>query len=184
MNTTDFILLLQKQSRQLVSMLVPELKSNLGTSHYRRLTDEEMVQRLEMIYRDLIPWLDSKDESALQNAGEDSGKLRFAEGIPLGQTVLALILAEKHLWRYLRSSAITLEENARRAVTEFFQKRIYYTSRGYEASLAESNRLARRALEQQKPAAVAPTPAYTEASKEAESEGEVSRGGQVGEFGG
>ena len=176
MNATNVIQLIEKDSRQLVSMLVPELKSNLGTSHYRRLTDVEMFQRLEMIYRDLIRWLDSKDEPALQNAGEDSGKQRFSEGIPLGQTVLALILAEKHLWRYLRSSAITLEENVQQAVTDFFQKRVYYTSRGYEAALAESNRLSQRAAVEQKPAAAAAAPK--------ESDLEISRGGQVGEFGG
>ena len=181
MNATSVIQLLEKDTRQLVSMLAPELKSNLGTSHYRRLTDAEMFQRLEMIYRDLIRWLDSKDEPALQNAGEDSGKQRFVEGIPLGQTVLALILAEKHLWRYLRSSAITLEENVQQTVTEFFQKRVYYTSRGYEAALAESNRLAGRALEQQKPAAPTPSPAVTPSEAAVE---EVSRGGQVGEHGG
>ena len=174
MNATSVIQLIEKDSRQLVSMLVPELKSNLGTSHYRRLTDMEMFQRVEMIYRDLVRWLDSKDEPALQNAGEDSGKQRFAEGIPLGQTVLALILAEKHLWRYLRSSAITLEENVQQAVTEFFQKRVYYTSRGYEAALEESNRLSRRTAVEQRPTAAAPK----------ESDLEISRGGQVGEHGG
>ncbi|MBI4459833.1 MAG: hypothetical protein HY648_07220 [Acidobacteria bacterium] len=179
MNATDLMQLLQKQSPQLVSMLVPELKSNLGTSHYRRLTDVEMFQRLEMIYRDLIRWLESPNEPALRSAGEDSGKLRFAEGIPLGQTVLALVLAEKHFWRYLRSSGISLEENAESAVAEFFQKRIYHTSRGYEMALSESNRLARRAAEpEQKPAAAAPEPA-TEGTVE-----QVSRGGQVGEHGG
>lgn len=176
MNSAELIQLIQKDIRRLVSMLIPQLRSNIGTSHYRRLTEEQMFQRLQSVYSDLVLWLQNPDDAPLRAAGDSSGRQRFGEGIPLGQTVLALVLGEKHFWRYLRSSAFTVDEETQEKVTLFFQKRIYYTSRGYEAALAESGLSA--------PPVQTEPPETSGTKPQAEGSMEISRGGQVGEQGG
>lgn len=181
MDSGELIQVIQQEARPLVEGLYAELRSNLGTSHYHRLSNEELFRRGQAVYQHLAEWLASRDESQTLRSGEDLGKRRFAEGIPLGQVVLALILEEKHLWDYLNRSGSTADENLRRSVTEFFQKTIYSTARGYEESLAESNQRARRGI-------VPPRPAEKAAPKaepaQGEPELEISRGGQVGELGG
>ncbi|OFV97334.1 MAG: hypothetical protein A3F68_07265 [Acidobacteria bacterium RIFCSPLOWO2_12_FULL_54_10] len=176
MNSAELIQLIQKDIQRLISMLIPQLRSNIGTSHYRRLTEEQMFQRLQTAYSDLILWLQNQDDAPLRAAGESSGRQRFVEGIPLGQTVLALVLAEKHFWRYLRSSAIAVDDETQEKVNNFFQKRIYYTSRGYESALAESGLSA--------PPVQTETHETSVTKPQAEGSMEISRGGQVGEQGG
>ena len=183
MNTGPLVKVIEKQPPELINALNAELQSNLGTSYYRRLSEEELLRRHSAVYAGLAQWLSSRDETALQKSGEDLGKRRFAEGIPLGQVVLTLILVEKHLWEFLDSSAEHVDPDVRRAGTEFFQKDAYFTARGYEESLAVSNRLAQAAPEHVSQVRAPMPPPKKEAAK-AEPDLEISRGGQVGELGG
>ena len=180
MNAAALVREIEEQSQQLIGGQTIELKTNLGTSHYRRLSDEEVFQRISIVFQHLAEWLISRDESALRREGEALGKKRFAEGVPLGQVVLALILNEKYLWNLPGISAQQVDKDIRGAVTEFFQRHAYYTAKGYEVELAESNRLAKRAAV---PQPAAETPAK-KAPDKAEADMEISRGGQVGELGG
>ena len=175
-----------EKSRELISELNADLKTNLGTSHYHRLSDEELLRRGTAVFQGLTQWLDTQEESALQKYGEDLGKHRFTEGIPLGQVVLAFILIEKHIWAFLDASAETVEADVRRDITECFQKIAYYTAKGYEASLAASNRHAKRSPVGQFLPDASQVPPRKEVGKEArkDQDVEISRGGQVGELGG
>ena len=185
MNAAALVREIEEKSQQLIADMTVEFKTNLGTSHYRRLSEEDIFQRVSIVYRHLTEWLISRNESVLKTEGEALGKKRFAEGVPLGQVVLALILNEKHLWNLPGVSPEKVDRDVRGTVTEFFQRHIYYTAKGYEVALAESNRLARRAAVTQ-PAAEAPAlkPPPQKAPAKGESDMEISRGGQVGEFGG
>lgn len=181
MNSADLIRTIEQDPRRLIGGMIGELRSNLGTSHYRRLSDEELFQRGYAVYHHLTEWLAFQDEAPVQTAGEDLGRRRFAEGIPLGQVILALILEEKRIWEFLGASLGPPDQDLRRAVQEFFQKTIYFTGHGYETALAESNRRARRA---EVPATPAPKPPSRAEPGDEEQGPEISRGGQIGEFGG
>ena len=183
MNAGPLLRILEKNPPEMLTELNAELKINLGTSHYRRLSEEQLAQRHFAVTQGLAHWLTTRDESVLQKTGEDLGKRRFAEGIPLGQVVLALILVEKYLWIFLESYAAPMDEAIRQAVVEFFQKDAYYTAKGYQESLAVSNRLARRHMVPEPGPTVAVTPAKNEPSKDYP-DMQISRGGQVGEHGG
>ncbi len=199
MNSTDLVRVIEREGRQLVEGLHGELKANLGTSYYRALGENEFFERVYSMFQRLAHWLVSKDDAHIQRVAEERGKMRFAEGIPLGQVVLALMLTERHLWDYLGATDRQVDESLRSTVITFFQKTVYSTARGYEAKLTESNRLARRAGAGQgadvptvgkastKPLAAKEKPKTDEPKKDApkdEDDLEVSRGGQVGEFGG
>ncbi|OFW13115.1 MAG: hypothetical protein A3H27_01365 [Acidobacteria bacterium RIFCSPLOWO2_02_FULL_59_13] len=180
MKSADVIQRIKSEGRPLVEEMIAELCANLGTSHYRRWKEEDLFERVHTVYQHLAEWLAGHDTAALHQFGEKLGRERFADGIPLGQVVLALVLTEKQLVDYLSRSGGILEEEAQRASSEFFQIIIYATARGYEVALAESNRLARGVPVAQ------PTAKEPVESKEAKKnqESEISRGGQVGEFGG
>ncbi len=201
MNSTDLVRVIEREGRQLVGGLHSELKANLGTSYYRALGENEFFERVYSMFQRLAQWLVTKDDAHIQSVAEERGKVRFAEGIPLGQVVLALMLTERHLWDYLGATDKQVDESLRSTVIAFFQKTVYSTARGYEAKLSESNRLARRAESGQgadvpnvgkastKPPDAKGKPGTDEQKKAAskdkdEDDLEVSRGGQVGEFGG
>jgi hypothetical protein len=172
---------------ELINRLNGELKANLGTSHYHRLSDEELIRRHSHIFRGLTQWLISQDEGELRKNGEDLGNRRFHEGTPLGQVVLVLILVERIFLEYLETSGQRIDEETRRSVEDFFQKTIYYTAKGYEVALAVSNRMTKKPAAEQMPDATAtPDVRAGKAPARVTKEGdmEISRGGQVGEFGG
>ncbi len=175
MNAAAVARVIEGKPRLLIDQLNVELKRNLGTSHYHRLSEEQLSQRHSHIFDGLAAWLTTKENATLQKNGEDLGNRRFREGTPLGQVVLVLILVEKHLGTFLDASA-PVEPDVRNAVTEFFQKFAYYTAKGYEAALAVSNRMASRPAMQ-----AGAEPPRKEAAKSVEKDMEISRGGQVGE---
>ena len=183
MDSAELARTIQSEARPLIEGLYTELRSNFGTSHYHRLSNDDLFRRGQAVYLQLADWLASHDEAAIRRLGENLGKQRFAEGIPLGQVVLALILEEKHLWAYLKertgSDAYRPDERLHQAVSEYFQKTIYSTARGFEESLALSNQRARRSA----PEAAGKVMTKADAIK-AEGEMGVSRGGDVGEQGG
>lgn len=176
MNAAAVVNVIQGSPAQLIDELNAELRSNLGTSHYHRLSEEELSKRHSLIFQGLTEWLANRDVAALRINGEDLGKRRFKEGTPLGQVVLVLILVEKHLCNFLNESH-QADSDVREAITEFFQKFAYFTAKGYEIELAASNRSAKR------PVAGQEVP-KKDAAKAAERDMEISRGGQVGEHGG
>ncbi|MBI2817737.1 MAG: hypothetical protein HYX72_12440 [Acidobacteria bacterium] len=177
MNAAALAKVIQGNPCQLLDELNAELRSNLGTSHYHRLTEEELIKRHAATFQSLSEWLANRDVAVLRKNGEDLGRRRFREATPLGQVILVLILVEKHLCTFLDGSH-QVDPEARDAVTEFFQKFAYYTAKGYESELAASNTSVRR---------VAPGRdefLKKDAAKSAERDMEISRGGQVGEHGG
>jgi hypothetical protein len=180
MDSASLIQIIQQDARPLVESLYAELRTNLGTSHYHRLSNEELFRRGQAVYQNLADWLASRDEAAVKSYGEDLGRRRFAENIPLGQVVLALILNENHLWDHVSSLKQPADETLRRHVADFFARTIYYTAHGYERQLAAGDLGARTA-------AVLPQPAGVVAAKAPpiDTDGiEISRGGDVGELGG
>ena len=144
MNSTDLVRLIERDGQQLVEGLYGELKTNLGTSYYRVLGEDEFFDRVYSLYQRLAQWLVSKDNAHVQRIAEERGGMRFYDGIPLGQVILALMLTERHIWDYLSASDRQVDESLRNKVIEFFQITVYSTAKGYEEKLAKSNRLAKR----------------------------------------
>ena len=180
MDSAAVIQKIEQGSGELFHQLSADLQSNLGTSHYRRLSEEELLLRHSAIIQGLCQWLSSHDDLALQKSAADLGQRRFREGIPLGQVVLALILVERHVVQFLNTSLQEAANSSGRAVTEFFQKYAYFTAKGYEVALAVSNRMAGEPAD----ALAEGAPKKAAARTTREGDMEISRGGQVGEYGG
>ena len=184
MNSAELVRAVEQDARPLVESLYGELRTNLGTSHYHRLSNEELFRRGQAVYQRLCEWLKARDTAAIYRAGEELGKKRFSEGIPLGQVVLALILEEKHLWSYLDGKASEADEKLRLDVAEFFARTIYSTALGFEESLSASDRKARPNVILPASSQTIPVGAGSTASGGKQDTTEISRGGEIAELGG
>jgi len=177
MSHAAFTQTLHSEMRPLVESMFGELRANPGTSHYHRLSNDELLRRGQDVYQHLLDWLAGRDLAAVQKAGTSLGQRRFAEGIPLGQVVLAILLEEKHLWKYPVTAGFC-DTDLARATAEFFQEFIYWTARGFAGELEAGKK---------PPGRVVPPPPQhmpTNHNHQQESDESISRSGQIGEHGG
>lgn len=176
MTAENLALIIQEQGPAILERLNGELRTNLGTSHYHRLSNEELMRRGQAILTQLSDWLTTRSAGAVHRCGVELGRKRYAEGIPLGQVVLALILGEKQIWDYANTIGATPDKELRSTVAEFFARMIYSTALGFEEALTESTK---KAPSSRTPSKVAEAPKADETQ-----EMPASRAGQVGEVGG
>ena len=181
MQAEELIRMIHEQAHPMLEGLFGELRTNLGTSHYHRLSNEEFFRRGNAVLLRLTEWLTSRNVAAVHHSSEELGRERFTEGIPLGQVVLALILVEKQIWEYARQAGKHPDESLRLIVAEFFARLIYSAALGYEEVLAESQRKSRGTIV---PPNATGGKTKTANSSEENQEISTSRSGQVGEFGG
>ena len=120
MQAEELIRMIHEQAHPMLEGLFGELRTNLGTSHYHRLSNEEFFRRGNAVLLRLTEWLTSRNVAAVHHSSEELGRERFTEGIPLGQVVLALILVEKKIWQYARKDGNPHEESLPLTVGEFF----------------------------------------------------------------
>ncbi len=179
MNTTDFVIWIRQEFPKIYGKLFQDLQTNLGVSHYRRFSNEELHSRCLVIYERLCNWLENQDLSAVRKPAFELGKERYEGNIPLGQLVLGILLLEKHLWLRMEDTPefTVLNVDIRQRVIDFFQKTIFWSARGYEEALEKaSGRPPAQLL-------IRPIEEYRRETEVIE-EMEISRGGQVGERGG
>jgi hypothetical protein len=179
MDAVEIIQVIESGAQQFFNGLLQEVRMNLGTTYYRRLSNEELARRMTVVYKGLENWLVGPNEAAVQAAGEDLGKRRFEESIPLGQVVLSLLLEEKYLRKYIADQGVSLGDEWSKVISDYFRRLIYAVGQGYEAALAHSNRHALGNV----PVEDHP---HHEARRQPEPGGEIeiSRGGEIGEVSG
>lgn len=179
MDAFEIIQFIESGAQQFFNGLLQEVRANLGTTYYRRLSNEELARRMTVVYKGLESWLVRRDAPTVHNAGEELGKRRFSESIPLGQVVLSLLLEEKYLRKYFADQGVPLEGEWSAAISDYFRRFIYGTAQGYETALAYSNRHAQGNV----PVEHHP---HEEAHPQPEQQGEpeISRGGDIGEVSG
>jgi len=133
------IRLIEEHAEQLTRALLNDLQSNPRTEAYHRLPLHEVHDRVYKVYRNLGHWLGNKADEPIEAAYTELGKKRCAEGIPLSEVVWALVLAKYHLRDYINSSGLVdsavemyQEQELHRLLGHFFDKAIFYTTKGYE----------------------------------------------------
>ncbi len=183
MNTTDFVIWIRQEFPKIYEKLFQDLRTNLGVSHYRRFSNEELHSRCLVIYERLCNWLENQDLSAVRKPAFELGKERYEGDIPLGQLVLGILLLEKHLWLRVEETPdfTVLDVDLRQRVIDFFQKTIFWAARGYEEALEKAS-VGRMNAPAQSP--IRPIKEHKGKTEELIEEMKISRGGQVGEHGG
>ena len=177
MDAAEIIQVIGRGAERFFNGLLQEMRSSLGTSYFRRLSNEEVAHRMTVVYKGLESWLTAHNEAAVHNAGKDIGKRRFNDSIPLGQVVLSLVIEERYVRKYFADQNVPLDDEWSNVISEYFQKLIYSSAQGYEAALAHSNRLALGNVPVKHPQ-------HAEQPQPSQDDLAVSRGGQIGEVSG
>lgn len=98
----------------------------------------ELRNRTCEIYRHLSDWMLTKTESEIEERYLGMGSRRAHQGVPFSQLLFAIHATKEHLWDFLRQEGLLdpedliAEMELLQSVDFFFDRAIYYASRGYE----------------------------------------------------
>lgn len=186
--------LVQQNADRLTNDLIAEVRRDPRTSAYHKLSEEDLHERALDLFHNLGQWLSSRTEFAVQRKYEAFGRRRYQEKIPFSQVFLALTTAKNILLNFIRGAAaaesvaeLPLEYELATAVTQFYDKALYYAAAGYEdAAKAVDSTPATVQVVLGRPGAPEPArkPASREEADNHELGLEVSRSGDIGESAG
>ncbi len=131
--------LIEDHADELTGRLVSTMREDPRTISYRQFDDEELGERARKVYSHLGHWLGKTSESAVENEYFRLGNVRRAEGIPLSEVVMALLLIRRNLWQFVEARGAHTSLELRQQldlevlVARFFDRAIFHTVRGYES---------------------------------------------------
>ena len=103
-----------------------------------RAVPPDLETRVFATYRNLGTWIDDLNDDAVRAEYGRWGARRFRQGVPLAEAAYALILVKHHLRRFVRTRGLA-EFSADDAVGEFFDRAMYYLTRGYAEEAARQD---------------------------------------------
>jgi hypothetical protein len=137
--------LIERHSEELAGRLTEKLRVSERTPDFRRIPREELQRAAVGVYRNLGDWLLKKTEGDIREYFSAIAVRRGAEGVGLHQFVWALIISRNHLCQFLRAQAFAdnvvglySELELRQAISQFFDRAIYYGVLGYEEASARN----------------------------------------------
>ena len=134
------VALIEDHADELTVRMVRLVRESPKTEGYRRFGDEELGDRARLVYSNLGQWLSETSEKHVEEEYYRIGQLRFKEGIPLSELVMALLLTRRNLWQFVESqgwdSLIDLRQqlDLEILVVRFFDRAIHHAVRGYESA--------------------------------------------------
>lgn len=135
----------EQHADKLAESLVDELLQHPHTTAFRRLARAELIAHTQAFYAQIGDWIAGRSDAEVAAKFGPRGRDRFAEGIPLEEMVLSLILVKRHLRRHthqvsgLTSAAeIHGEMEVDATVGAFYDKVLYAMVAGYEAARREA----------------------------------------------
>jgi len=140
MDYRPLIRLVEDHFEDITRRLVTDLFNREETKGYRCLSEDELWEHLQDVYKRLGSWLspDSYTREEIRKVYTETGKERCRQGIPLEDTLMAFMLIKRHIWLYVNEMRLfdsmseinqALEFNNK--VVLFFDKVLYYTAVGY-----------------------------------------------------
>jgi hypothetical protein len=140
----------------LTNDVVRDLNTNKNTPSFARLTPAELEDRVSALCWNLGTWIGNPDDEIVRAEYENMGRIRFREGVSVSELVYALLLAKKHLRRYIRDYGLvdfagdrvvpdellpvelqSIQE-LNYQVGEFFDRALYHLAHGYELEASVS----------------------------------------------
>ena len=137
--------LIEDHADELTGRLVRSVREDPRTIGYHQFGDEELGKRAREVYSHLGQWLGATSEGAVESEYFRLGKIRRAEGIPLSEVVMALLLVRRNLWQFVESQGADTSLELRQQldlellVVRFFDRAIFHTVRGYESGGRSAN---------------------------------------------
>jgi hypothetical protein len=145
MLSTYLVRMIESHAEELTRELLADLGRNPRTPSFHTMSRQEVQQRVHDLYQNLGSWLGEQSEEAVERTYTELGRRRFAEGIPLSESLCVMLLTKDHLRSFVRragapDSALELHREVEMNVQigHFFDRVIYHAVRGYEAARAEA----------------------------------------------
>jgi len=133
--------LIEAHQAQIADRVIQEIRRHPEMVHYRRLPDAELRERGQQILENLGHWLEAGHTTEIEQEYETLGGRRFAESMPLHESVRALIIIKQKMIDFvheqmMRRDSIELyaEEELGRLVGRFFDTLVIHMVRGYETA--------------------------------------------------
>lgn len=150
MLSVRLIKLIETHADSLTREVVDDLLTNEHTRSHLRIPKEQLAPRIFRLFQNLGNWIGDPKDNAIRAEYEECGSLRCGQGIPMSEIIYSLILTKKHLRRYIREHGfvefsgdritsgelVPLElysiQELNYVVGDFFDRALYYLTRGYE----------------------------------------------------
>jgi hypothetical protein len=136
--------LIESHSEQLSDGLIHKLLKSERTADLRKVPASELHARCHEIYRNLSEWLVSKTEADIERVYGQLGARRASQGVSLSALSWAIMMTKEHLWSFLEREGllekpmeILGELELLRLLDQFFDRAVYYATRGYESYISQ-----------------------------------------------
>ena len=134
--------LIEQHWGQITSRVIEEIRRDPEMTHFRGIPDVELREMGQNILNNLDHWLAAGNEEALGRLYEDLGRIRFAEQVPLHESVRGLCMLREKMIDYVQehffaknSLEFCAEEELERRLSRFFDVLVCHLVRGYERAL-------------------------------------------------
>lgn len=147
MLSAKLIQLIEDHWEGIMTAVLHNLRNDPRLPNMRKIPDSELRDLGRTMLKNLGQYLTASRHElrALEEQYEGLGRVRFAEDIPLHESVRALQGVKRKVIEFLRdhefaqsSVAIYAEEELEHRLGEFFDDLIYYEVRGYEAAMRQA----------------------------------------------
>ena len=131
----------EQHPEKLPQGLAEGLLQHPGTTAYPHPAPAQLLPPARDLYERLGDWLAGRSHAEVDARFGPRGADRFAEGVPIEEVVLALILSKRHLRHHMKQASalasaaeIHAEMEVDKMVSAFYDKVPYAMVRGYEAA--------------------------------------------------
>jgi hypothetical protein len=134
--------LIEQHWGQITSRVLDEIRRDPEMTHFQALPDIELREMGQNILNNLDHWLAAGNEEELGRRYEEVGRTRFAEHVPLHESVRGLCIVREKMIDYVQehffaknSLEFCAEEELERRLSRFFDVLVCHLVRGYERAL-------------------------------------------------
>ena len=134
-----FVRLIESRSETLAEGLLAKVRNSVFLCEYDKVPPDELRTRVYEIYRHLGEWLLGRKEKELERRYVEIGVRRAAQGVPLSQLTLAIILTKENLWEFLQHESgmerpieVFGHLELLELLEQFFDRAIHSAAKGYE----------------------------------------------------
>jgi len=147
MLSAKLVQLIEDHWEGITSAMLAEIQADPRLPHYRNLPDAELRDIGRSMLKNLGQYLTAskRELSMIEEQYEGLGRVRYAENVPLHESVRALQLVKRKAVEFLRDHAfsqstvaIYAEEELEHRLNEFFDELVYFEVRGYESALRQT----------------------------------------------
>jgi hypothetical protein len=143
MLASKLVRLIEANSERLSDDLLAKFLNSEKCSDLRKVPADEIRDRTCEIYRNLSDWLLSKTEDDIATRYMAIGQRRASQAIALSHVVYAMTITKEHLQQFVQretlsdtSLALYSELELVLMLDQFFDRALYYATRGYERAMA------------------------------------------------